>query len=189
MLTTIELRWFYRGTIPTEVKDWFGDDLLGEHLPPTSEREDWYLYLRGCDFVGVKLRQGKLEIKWRKAELGVMSFGEKLEGKVEKWAKWICEDPAEESFMLTDVVGDRSWMGVKKERSQRKYESCTMEVTKVSIGDDAWWSLGFEASGENPPAIYTLQSVASEVFKSYRGAGLKTEDSYGYPQWLSVVVG
>ncbi|MGJ5673082.1 MAG: hypothetical protein ACR9NN_05615 [Nostochopsis sp.] len=40
--------------------------------------------------MGIKLRQEQLEVKWRKIELGVMSFSEFAEGKVEKWSKWEC---------------------------------------------------------------------------------------------------
>jgi hypothetical protein len=87
---------------------------LGD-LAPSEEREDVYLYTPGCEYMGVKLRQGRLEIKWRKAELGNLRFGNQVEGKVEKWGKWLCEDPTQQSFQPQDVVG-KSWVSVKKAR-------------------------------------------------------------------------
>ncbi|MCA1995017.1 MAG: hypothetical protein LDL41_23650, partial [Coleofasciculus sp. S288] len=70
-LTTLELRWFYHGTPPVEVEYWFSTDCPGELLRPPEEREDLYLYTPQCDYLNIKLRQGSLEVKWRKAELAV----------------------------------------------------------------------------------------------------------------------
>ena len=205
MQLTAELRWFYRGTLPSEIFQWFQQDQLGGHLAPPEEREDLYLYSPGCEYLGIKLRQGRLEIKWRKAELGVVHFGDRVEGKAEKWGKWLCEDPTAESFQPADVVG-KSWVSVKKVRSQRQYQvfpgesitavpvtesiaqGCNVELTQLSINGNAWWSLAFEAEGEDDCLMEHLQAVATWVFKSYRGSNLQAEDSYAYPSWLCVVV-
>lgn len=211
MLLTAELRWFYRGALPEEVLHWFQQDCLGEQLEPPEEREDLYLYSPGCEYLGIKLRQGRLEIKWRKAELGVVRFGDRVEGKVEKWGKWLCEDPTGESFQPTNVVG--TWVSVKKVRflrkaslTQRQYQvlagesitavpvsesidqGCTVELTQLSINGNAWWSLAFEAEGEDDCLMDNLQAVANWVFKSYRGSKLQGEDSYAYPTWISILV-
>lgn len=213
MLLTAELRWFYRGTLPEEVLHWFEQDCLGEQLQPPEEREDLYLYSPGCDYLGIKLRQGRLEIKWRKAELGVVRFGDRVEGKAEKWGKWLCEDPTAESFQLTTVVGEKAWVSVKKVRflrkaslTQRQYQvlpgesitpvsvtesidqGCTVELTQLGINGNAWWSLAFEAEGKDDCLMDNLQAVANWVFKSYHGSKLQGEDSYAYPTWLSIVV-
>ena len=209
MQLTAELRWFYRGTLPSEVCQWFQQDQLGGHLAPPEEREDLYFYSPGSEYLGIKLRQGRLEIKWRKAELGVVHFGDRVEGKAEKWGKWLCEDPTAESFQPADVVG-KSWVSVKKVRflrkaslTQRQYQvfpgesitavpvtesidqGCNVELTQLSINGNAWWSLAFEAFGEDDCLMEHLQAVAAWVFKSYRGSNLQAEDSYAYPSWLS----
>lgn len=204
MLLTAELRWFYRGTLPEEISHWFQQDCLGEQLEPPEEREDLYLYSPGCDYLGIKLRQGRLELKWRKAELGVVRFRDRVEGKAEKWGKWLCEDPTGESFQPTTVVG--TWVGVKKVRLQRQFQvlagksikpvpvnesidqGCTVELTHLGINGNSWWSLAFEAEGEDDCLIDNLQAVGSWVFESYRGPKLQGEDSYAYPRWLSIVV-
>ncbi|MEW5858858.1 MAG: hypothetical protein AB1861_15960 [Cyanobacteriota bacterium] len=184
MLITVELRWFYRGTIPTEIERWFNQESLGGQLESPEDREDWYLYLPNCDYLGIKLRQGKLEIKWRQAELKVLHFGDLVEGKVEKWAKWTCEDPTSKCFIPAEVAGKESWLSVKKKRSQRVYQDCAVELTQLDINGKDWWSLAFEATGEDDKLMDNLETVASQVFQSYRGSGLRSQDSYAYPQWL-----
>lgn len=205
MLTTAELRWFNRGTLPAEIEQWFGQDCLGGERSRLEKREDVYLYTPECEYLGIKLRQGKLEIKWRKAELGVVGFGDRVEGRAETWVKWTCEDPTAQMFKPAAVVG-KSWVSVKKVRSQRQYQvlpgesitavpvtesiaqGCTVELTQLDINGNAWWSLAFEAFGEDDCLMEHLQAVASWVFKTYREPQLQAEDSYAYPSWLCLVV-
>ncbi len=206
MLTSAELRWFSRGTLPTEISRWFELDDFGDRLAPPEEREDLYLYSEGCDYLGIKLRQGRLEVKWRQAELGSVIFGDRVEGKAEKWGKWLCEDPTAKSFQPATVVGEKAWVGIKKVRSHRQYQvlpdksliavpvaepidqGCTVELTELSVGGKAWWSLAFEAFGKDDCLMLHLQTVASYVFKTDSGPKLAVEDSYAYPSWLSLVV-
>ena len=203
MLTTTELRWFKLGTLPKEISQWFQQDQLGDLAPP-EEREDVYLYTPGCEYMGIKLRQGRLEVKWRKAELDNLRFGNQVEGKVEKWGKWLCEDPTQQSFQPQDVVG--TWVSVKKARSQRKYQvipgesivvvsvnqsidqGCNVELTLLSVNGNDWWSLAFEAFGKEDYLSDNLKVVASDVFKNYRGLELQSQDSFAYPRWLSMIV-
>ena len=187
MLTTIELRWFYPGNIPTMVDCWFQQDCLGEPLGQPEAREDLYLYYPECEYLGIKLRQEKLEIKWRKAEFGVLRFAQGLEGKAEKWAKWICEDPTEESFIPGNVVG-KSWVSVQKVRSQRQYQGSHVELTQLSVKGNAWWSLGFEASVEHTKPMDSFQAVTTQILETYPDSHLYSQDSYAYPTWLSLVV-
>lgn len=187
MLITIELRWFYPGTIPTQIEHWFNQESLGGQIESPETREDWYLYLPTCDYLGIKLRQGKLEIKWRQAEFKVLRFGDFVEGKAEKWAKWTCEDPTSKCFIPAEVAGKESWLSVKKKRSQRVYADCAVELTQLDINGKDWWSLAFEATGEDDKLMDNLQTVASQVFQSYPGSKLQGKDSFAYPSWLSGV--
>ena len=64
---TLEVRWFFPGTIPEPgVKDWFlhtprfGAELTDEH---GKAREDIYLLTPGTTAMGPKLREGRFEIK------------------------------------------------------------------------------------------------------------------------------
>lgn len=187
MLTTAELRWFARGTLPEDIAHWFQQDCLGEQQPSAEEREDVYLYLPSCNYLGIKLRQERLEIKWRKAELGMLRFRDRVEGKAEKWVKWTCEDPTDEMFKPAAVVEKGPWVSVKKVRSQHQYENCAVELTKLNVRGNDWWSLAFEAVGDDINLMDNLQTVASSVFKSYRNPKLEFEDSYAYPSWLQCI--
>ncbi len=138
MLTTLELRWFVHGTPPKAVEHWFNVDCPGELLGSPEEREDLYLYISECDYLNIKLRQGSLEVKWRKAELGILQGGECWEGKVEKWLKWICEDPDKQSMLPANGVGEKAWLGVKKRRAQRRYQGIAYELTQLKVRNDNW---------------------------------------------------
>ncbi|PPS46027.1 hypothetical protein [Chroococcidiopsis sp. TS-821] len=203
MLTTAELRWFYPGKLPQHVSQWFEQEQLG-YLPPAEKREDIYLYVPESDFVGIKLRQGRLEIKWRKAQLGDLQFG-KITGNAEKWAKWLCEDASHESFQPQAVVGKKAWVKIKKVRTQHKYQlspereviaigidevsdrTCNVELTELEVDRDLWWSLAFEASTTDESLLETLKYVAEWIFKSYPGE-LHRKNSYAYPTWLDLVL-
>lgn len=203
MLTTAEMRWFYPGKLTEGVLQWFKQDQLG-YLTPAEEREDIYLYVPESEFVGIKLRQRRLEIKWRQAELGNLQFG-KVTGKSEKWTKWLCEDPSNECFQPQDAMGKKAWVIIKKVRMQRKYQispeqiivaipvndssvrTCSVEITQLEMNHNLWWSLAFEASVNDESPLDNLKCVAEWIFETYPGE-LQIENSYAYPTWLDIIV-
>ncbi|MBE9127532.1 MULTISPECIES: hypothetical protein [unclassified Coleofasciculus] len=186
MFTTLELRWFYRGTSPTEVEQWFSTDCPGELLGVPEEREDVYLYVPDCSYLNIKVRQGSLEVKWRKKELGIRQFSNSWEGNVETWLKWLCDDPAQESFIPKTSIEKKPWVRVKKVRSQRHYEGITCELTQLYINTDTWWTVAFEGDVEEVSPD-SFDRVVSEMGKTYRGLELLADQSYAYPNWISLV--
>jgi hypothetical protein len=205
MLTTYELRWFYPGRIPENIAVWFKQNCLIEPLQPPEERSDIYLYSPESDFMGIKLRQGRLEVKWRKAELGTVYFGKFAEGKAQKWGKWFCCDSTQESFQPKTVLDKPSWVSVEKMRYLQLYQfipnsspapvstqesidnGCSVELTQLVIRDRIWWSLAFEASGEEACMMDNLQATAYRVFNTYPESKLLAVNSYAYPTWLALV--
>jgi hypothetical protein len=194
MLTTLELRWFVRGTPTNEVEHWFNVDCPGELLGSPEEREDLYLYTPECDYLNIKLRQGSLEVKWRKAELGILGFGDCGQGKAEKWLKWVCQDSDQQSMMPANVVGEKAWVGVKKMRSQRHYQGMTYELTQLSVTNDVWWSIALEMviperhtrdSRKAVQAVDRFEAIVSQVSQTYRGPTLECDRSFAYPTWLA----
>ena len=208
MLTTTEMRWFKQGNLPTAVLHWFEQDYLGGQLESAAARDDVYLCLDQANVqLGIKLRQGRLEIKWRQAELGIWQFGQQVQGKAEVWGKWLCEDPTSNYFQPATVVEKNSWVSVHKVRSQRFYrvvpdasviavpstespsQGCSIEITQLSIKGSAWWSLAFEAFGDEALLTVNLQAVANWVFSTNTSdLKLLAQDSYAYPSWLSLAV-
>ncbi len=205
MLLTYELRWFYPGRIPEDIQNWFEQYCLIDSPSPPEERSDLYLYLPECEFLGIKLREGRLEVKWRQAELGIVRFGESVEGKVEKWGKWLCCDPTGESFQPSQVLANPLWLSVEKVRYSQIYQvtpefspqpvfsdenidnGCSIELTQLVIQNHTWWSLAFEAFGEDAHLMDNLQATANWVFHPDGGAKLITTDSFAYPSWIALV--
>lgn len=188
MLTNLELRWFSLGKPPEEVEHWFRKECPGKLLGSPETREDLYLSTPDCDYLNIKLRQGSLEVKWRKAELGILRLGDCGEGKVEKWLKWVCEDPDQQSMMPADVAQERAWVGVKKVRSQRRYQGIAFELTQLTVRNNDWWSLAFEMATHGFNQIDSFESIVIEVSQTYPGTELQRDQSFAYPAWLSAVV-
>jgi hypothetical protein len=205
MFVSHELRWFYPGNLPENIQLWFQHHCLLDSLKSPETREDVYLYSPGCDYLGIKLRQGRLEVKWRQAELGVMDLGELVTGKAEKWGKWLCEDSKGESFQPAMVLGNPSWVTVQKVRysqlfqvlgdfsvqavatNERLDNGCSVEITNLTVREKAWWSLAFEAFGEDSQMQENLQATASSVFQTYQSSQLAIANSYAYPHWLGLI--
>lgn len=209
MLTTAELRWFYPGTVPAAVKQWFQSEALGPLPPPPASRED--LYLRtDCPDLGLKLREKRLELKLRRQQLGVWQISEagappgggRIVGEAEQWSKWSCEDPTGKALIPEAALAEGPWIPVQKARSQRKYsikagqtpipvsvttvidQGCTVEVTTLQLQGVSWWSLAFEAFGPETELMDTLQTTANWALQAYDGPELQLQASYAYPAWL-----
>jgi hypothetical protein len=201
MRASLEMRWFCSGALPKSIAQWFGSDSLGGYLSPPEEREDLYLLVPSCDYLEVKLRGKTLEIRWKQGELGAMQFGNRWEGKAEKWLKWVCADTI--APLPADILATGKWVAVKKKRAQRLYQvsapgalmsvpveapiprGCNVEITQLNINGSAWWTLGFEAFGSESSLTESLQTVVTWVNKTYQGQKLKAEDSCAYPTWLA----
>lgn len=183
---TLEIRWFYLGTPPPEAEHWFNSSCPGELLGPPEEREDLYLHAPQCEYLNLKLRQGRLELKWRLEALGEWTF-DRLTGRGERWQKWICEDSSQQNLL---PKGGAGWIAVKKVRSQRQHRGVTGELTRLTVNNRSWWSLAFEA-GDTPcrdSSAYRaddFRSGVSKILQTYSGPELLSQYSYAYPYWLS----
>jgi len=206
MLTTSEMRWFFPGEIPKEIENWFATNILSGDSQTPEDREDWYLRIPGCETLGVKLRQQRLEIKWRSTESGIWHLKDHVAGAAEKWVKWTCEEKEIESVITKDVIAKGEWVRVKKVRSQIRYlvnddrtftpaatdltskDGCNIELTQLKINQDLWWSLSFEASGQNANLENNLEIVTKWAINTYPQLKLPPENSYAYPKWFAVFV-
>jgi hypothetical protein len=205
MLTTYEVRWFNSGNIPENIESWFKHGCLLSPTKLPEKREDVYLYTPKCNYLGIKLREGGLEIKWRYVEKTAMQFGSSVEGNIEKWKKWRCLDSSEEIFSLQQIGDNPVWVKVGKVRSSQLYEivekkpqavpndanvdnGCSLELTNVEINGNKWWSIALEAFGEDTNLKDNLQATADFVFSNYDSLPLQAENSYSYPSLLELAV-
>jgi len=197
-----EVRWFYRGKMSKEVRDWFcGAKLCKEEMV----RTDYYIAFPGSNDVGVKVRDGrKLEIKARtKApEPFSLATGASV-GRQDVWTKWSHED-REVAGRLAALAGNSpEWVAVAKKRWVRKFHldasgnvvevdpdteldhGCSAELTELIIRDSHWWTLAFESFGEENRPV-NLEQVARHFLKVLpHGLALTERDSMAYPEWLN----
>jgi hypothetical protein len=197
MLPTVEARWFMAGRPAEEVQRWF------ERRGPVTNaqpRTDSYLCLPGMTSIGVKLREGKLEVKRRDIDFGLAPLGSRATGRLGLWRKW--------SFTVAGTdrteAPDDDWISIEKKRRLRKYaisgitgltavdpdsfpeRGCSVELTEMNVRDVEWWSVGFEAFGPDEAHLRgTLELVATTCLDSQDHPALHAENSFDYPEWLA----
>jgi hypothetical protein len=201
MYATAEIRWFSPGTVEPDVAEWF------DSLPGKAEDQPWRVdyYLRVTavgDALGIKLRQGRLEIKQRTAAIGPRQMDLWVIGLLELWQKWsVALDPG----MAVPPSPAASWTAVHKRRRLRRYrlrtnltlepvplnqliaDGCDLELTRVVAGGETWWTLGFEAFGGESAVEQVLFPVALVILDMSDPPILGIENSFGYPHWLQLI--
>jgi hypothetical protein len=203
MFPTVEVRWFYKGTIPPEIAAWFehGEQMYDDLAP----RTDQYLRLAGSDALSIKLREGRIEIKQRQRQYGAEHFHERVTGIVERWYKWSFILAGDNGAFEEKLLPAQSWIEVQKKRRLRRYnladdrrlealpvttlplQGCEFELTSLRAKGEEWWSLCFEAFGPEDTLHKSLALVAWHTMSSYPPPLLDADDSYSYPCWLEIV--
>ena len=63
---------------------------------------------------------------------------------------------------------------------------CAVELTELRTRGEAWWSLGFEATGPAGLLRGELEAIAALVFAETLPGGVEpsTDDSRSYAEWL-----
>ena len=192
---TIEVRWFYRGKVPEAVAIWF--EVSGTPLPSPDSRSDVYLQSRSSD-LGIKIRQGNLEVKYCHQQLGAISIASIDDGLVQQWTKWICDDPS-----LELAGGEKqAWIQVAKIRHQRLYlvdfiepirltpistpcqNAAAIEVTQLQLQGQPWWTIACEYLGDNISIEGQFLPLVRSLLLGYPGAESASVLTGGYPQWL-----
>src|SRR3989442_14661424 len=91
MFTTAEVRWFFEGPVPDEIEQWFCRSNLALKAAP---REDHYLLFPAVLGLGLKMREGRVEVKSLIKTLGVRSFTADVAGNGQVWKKEAYGGPA-----------------------------------------------------------------------------------------------
>jgi hypothetical protein len=192
---SLEVRWILPGKLEGAVAGWFG------RFPARIEsQKDAYLldpHLRG---LSVKIRGGRaLEVKMYRGSPGILDVKGRARGHMESWQKW--------SFPiapLSQASSDQAgWRLVRKRRRISRFllvdgraraappalgqePGCEVELTEVHMSGEAWWTLGFEATGPARLLRSELESTAASVFAQALpgGMGLATDDCRSYAEWL-----
>lgn len=207
-LISLELRWFLPGGLPGVVDHWFRQQLPETEISSADERADIYLSTPRQEDLGIKIRQGKLEIKWREfAKLFTGAHDTK--GQVERWIKWSWENPPPPPGAKTIAAWpppSGPWITVNKRRWQRKYRwengifgpvppkevvhlGAVVEVTALEIDGRRFGTVLIETFAPDQPTQEKLLDTAVKyLWRDYPSPRLKTDQSYGYPHWLASLV-
>ena len=199
MQVTDEIRWFFAGTVPATVLDWFRD---GAPIGPSPKRTDIYLPLPDRLGLSVKLREGRLEIKTQTGPARATSFPNRIAGEAAPWKK-----EGYRTQLFADIerrLADPAALHVIKERHLRKFavqydraieisagetpqQGCLFEVTQLWLDGVPSWTVALEAFGSPAPLAHSLDTVAALLFASAPcPVALDAAASLSYPQWLPV---
>jgi len=193
-----------------EFEQWFR---RGDLLYQAPFRQDHYLIFPSSTALGVKFREGRLEIKALAKTLGVRTLAADTAGQVQLWEKWSCLEPSFAAFDPLLQNDARLWVTVGKERLLRKFslendsmaevradtvfptDGCNIELTKIVVRRQVSWSFNFEAYG-NPSRVEGYVKLVAERFLAHEQRprqfkttqapddSLSAQNSFSYPEWL-----
>ena len=192
-LITCEMRWLHDGFLPEEALRWFQS---GAQPAAAAWREDRYLILPGVADMGIKERQGRLEIKGRLAVLGTHAITPEIEGRAERWCKWTYGAAVAESFQHDGaiVVGkgrvQKHFLlepgGLAEATAQRDLarRGFSLELTRIRLAGGDHWSLGVEATPDDPALLADLLHALGDILQGFPMA-MPRARSQSYPRWLA----
>ena len=192
---SLEVRWIFPGQLPPAVAGWFG-----RFPAQTTALDDAYLldpYLPG---LSVKVRAGRvLEVKAYHGSPGPFEVTGRARGRLESWQKWSFpyDQPSRgggypAGWRLVSKRRRISWFSLASGPARPRVPGpgegprCAVELTEIRTGGEAWWTLGFEATGPDSLLHSELQAAASLVFARALPGGAEPgmDDSLSYLQWL-----
>ena len=193
--STLEVRWIRAGALTRPVVEWFGS-FSGQ----IESREDVYLLTPEIPGAVYKIRgAAQLDLKIWQRSSGVLEVPGRACGALGSWKKW--SFPVPSSDMLH--AESRGWVAVRKVRRIRRFAlppdaslepggsaggtaSCAVELTAVSVSNEHWWTLCFEAQGNHLDAPMAIDVAARSVFREPLPDGLElgSADAMSYLQWL-----
>jgi hypothetical protein len=194
--SSLEARWILPGRVPNAMIEW-----LGPFADAVEDREDRYLVNPSCDELGVKIRGAvQLDLKAFRGSPGTLRIPGGGQGRLEIWERW--------SFPLNaeahPPADASSWLAVQKVRRRRSFRmaaegraveramseselpGCTVELTEVAVGEEKWWSLGFEVHGRSETLEATLHATIGSLTPGPTPDTIRLDlmSSMSYPRWL-----
>ena len=197
-----EVRWFWKTSAPAGLEQWFKSPELHGGLGPgggTLPRTDLYRRSSQTD-LGIKLRGNKgYEVKGLVAELAPLTDGP-FAGAVELWSKWDADGLRFDALELVPTTKLR-WIrkldtdGAQpgeveigederpRDATKVPVTGCQVELTRVFVGKEAWWSFSFEAFGTVATVEGSLRAAAA-LMATREPPPLKDGILASYPAWL-----
>jgi hypothetical protein len=213
-LASHEVRWFFEGWAEDHhaLKQWFETtEPVKKDAAVTAPlwkdrvdgQPDVYLRIPGSEDLGIKWREGELQIKGRTAALGTQAFGKIHHGRVERWVKWSYANMPDE-FRTLFAEGSRlPRVAVHKSRALRKLRLDTMlgsaqevdpktlvdrglgcELTNLVVSGARFCSLGFEAFPDDAAMHEAFARTVSLFLEGLQSVELGVPNSMSYPMWF-----
>jgi hypothetical protein len=215
-LSSQEVRWFFDGRADEHkaLKCWFETTAPIPKSPAVSRPEwkcrlddqpDVYLLVPGSDDMGIKWREGTLQIKGRVACQGTRLFCGRHRGVVEQWMKWSYSNPPasyRRLFMSKKEMG-LFRVAVRKTRALRMVRLDTLsgkaqevglktfierglefELTELDVAGKTYCSLAFEAFPGGSPINPAFADAIETFLDGLTALDLTADNSQSYPAFL-----
>lgn len=220
-LASHEVRWFFEGKVNQHeaLKRWFETITPIQKSPGVGppvwkgrldDQPDLYLLVPGSDDMGIKWREGVLQIKGRVSSLGTQVFCGRHHGQVERWMKWSYENTPTPYHQRLFVAGKETGLviaSVRKTRALRtvRLDSLTgkaqevdvktfidrgllLELTDLEVAGKTYCSLAFEAF----PDDSAMHAAFTQTVEAFVGGltefDLIAANSRSYPAWLGSII-
>jgi hypothetical protein len=219
MVASHEVRWFFTGSVDAypNFKSWVEEFCPFEREDPVAspqwrgrlgDKPDVYFMIPDQIDMGIKWREGKLEIKGLQSSLGTQLFQGGHTGKVERWMKWSYAGQVIANTFLPWInsvaqPGPRK-VGIFKRRCLRKVRmdphsgesrevsttrlvdrGANLEVTDLTVGSGCYCSIGFEAFPDDSEMHAAFSRLVNRFLEGLQGVKLTTANSMSYPEWLA----
>ena len=214
-----EVRWFFEGKADQHkpLKAWF-ETVAPIPIPKNSgvgppvwkgrldDQPDIYLLVPGSDDMGIKWREGELQIKGRVSSLGTQVFCGRHQGVVECWVKWSYKNVPASYQRLFAAEKELVTASVRKTRALRKVRLDTLngkaeevdaktmidrglgfELTDLEVAGKAYCSLAFEAFPNDSGMDAAFTQAVEAFLDGLKELDLTVAHSRSYPAWLGSV--
>jgi hypothetical protein len=207
MFLSAEMRWFWRGSLPSSFKGWFCELQAGGFAAGGGgkKRTDAYLVDPDQRELGLKNRGGGMGVEV-KCFVGLGSSGATAPpflAPVQFWTKVLSEALSIDTAPLIAIEKLR-WLRkfdttghvpveVELDENERRKDGlalprygCNVELTEITIRPSAesWWTFGFEAFGLLATVEASLQAV-TVVLSQRSPPSLRDGIVASYPSWLA----
>jgi hypothetical protein len=215
-----EVRWFFEGQANQHesLKHWFETAAPIPKNPGVGppvwkgrldDKPDVYLLVPGSDDMGIKWREGELQIKGRLSSLGTHVFCGRHQGKIERWIKWSYANTPE-AYQRLFIGGKGTGLvtaAVQKTRALRKVRLDTMtgkaqevdaetfvdrglgcELTDLEVAGKAYCSLAFEAFPDDSAMDAAFTQAVEFFLGGLTSLDLAAAYSQSYPAWLGGII-
>ncbi len=214
---TQEVRWFFGGRADQHAAllRWFETSRpfpRTAHVGPLTwqarqgDQPDIYLLIPASDDMGIKWREGQLQIKGRTSSLGQQVFCGRHAGMVERWLKWSYASLPEsyQRLFTRGEGGDLLVCAVWKQRMLRQIRlelaedeavevdaasviarGVTVELAEIEVAGRPYCSLAFEAFPDDVVMTSAFAPVVARMLDALTEIELRASQSYSYPAWLN----